>query len=623
MLLTRIVQLFIISVAFITGIGLFFSTMPPVDFTLLEHNYHKNNGSRVVDEHEHLLWTYSYEYHNSAQFDSLPKHLIQAFRAAEDRQFFAHHGISWKGIIRSVLVNVLRGKKAQGASTITQQLVRLLYYGHQKTWIRKIQEQITSLVIEQEYSKEQIFEAYVNTVYLGCGIYGVSTAAWHFWQKELHELTLDECALIAGIVRHPATYCPLIQSESAEKRRNRVLLSMKEAGFITDEEYAAAREKPINLNPSIKKNYGHLRAYVTALVEHYLGVEEEALYTNEYTIHLTVDGTFQESAQRELQKAIASLRSSTKLPLDGAWITLDSHTGAIKALVGGYDFKVSQFNRATQAKRQIGSIHKPFIFAAGLEKGLSFTDILVDEPMTLHVGNQEWSPRNHNRKFIGAMTRAQGLILSNNIVTLKTLLETGYKKLISYYNLMCPEIKIQELPSLATGCIDMTPLQGLKSFNSLINNGIYVEPFIVQSIEDSNGKKIYKHIPHQSVVMSWNIASKVTKILENIFDRTYKRLYKEKPPFMACGKTGTTGTSVSYVGATPGYTSIGYIGCDDNREIPLWASSTVFPLWTTLHAQLKHQASFNYAPHLKEIYVDALTGMPTASTSPYAIKLLS
>ncbi len=623
MLLTRIIQSIIIVTAFVCGIWLFISTIPPVDFTLLEHNYGNTIGTQVLDTNNNVLWTYSFEYRNAVSFDALPPHLIQAFRAAEDRQFFSHHGISWKGIIRSLLVNAMRGKKAQGASTITQQLVRLLYYGHKKTWLRKIQEQITSLLIEQEYSKEQIFEAYVNTIYLGCGIYGVSTAAWHFWQKEISELTLDEAALIAGIVRHPASYCPLLNSENAGKRRNRVLLSMKECGFINEEEYTTAIEKTVDIKPPLKKNYAHLRALITQRILDKTQISEESLYNTAYKIKTTIDANLQEQAQTSLSKTIVHLRTTTQFPLDGAWITIDTHTGGIKAIVGGYDFTKSQFNRATQAKRQIGSIHKPFIFAAGLEQGLSLTDVLVDEPVTIKMGNQEWSPRNHDRKHIGACTRAQGLILSNNIITLKTLLETGYDRLLEYYEIMCPEIKVSPLPSLATGCIDMTPLQGLKSFNALINHGIVVEPFLIESIEDTSGKKIYRHQSKETVVMPWNIASIITKTLENVFERTYKRYYKTAPTFKACGKTGTTFTSVSYVGATPGYTSIAYVGCDDNRLIPLWASTTVFPLWTSLHKLLVNESSFTYAPGLRETYVHALTGSPAKENQPYTIKLLS
>lgn len=400
-----------------------------VDFSRLAE-YHKGMPSIVLDDTGNEITRFQLDRRMPIPLEIIPETVIQAFLAAEDWYFFEHYGLSWRGIARSLLINLVKGRKAQGASTITQQLVRLLFFDNAKTYTRKIKEQICTLLVEMQFTKEYILETYLNNIYFGAGIYGVEAAAQRFWGKSITDVTLDQAATLAGIICAPNRYCPLIYPLSAQRRRNTVLAAMAQRGAITPETCAQAQQLPIATVTMHEKRYAaHCIEHLRTVLEELVG--KHALYTQGLTIYTTLNMSMQKQAEDAFYSHITALRESKKMPLDGALVTLAVQDNGIKAYVGGYNFTASQFDRVQQSERQLGSIFKLILYAAALRLGKEFSDVAVDEPITINHGTQQWSPRNYSRDFRGPMTLAYALSHSNNIVAVKTLLEIGIAPVVA------------------------------------------------------------------------------------------------------------------------------------------------------------------------------------------------
>ncbi|MGC2310437.1 MAG: transglycosylase domain-containing protein [Candidatus Babeliaceae bacterium] len=540
----------------------------------------------------------------------IPTHLIQAFLAAEDHDFFKHPGISWRGIVRSLFVNLLRGRAIQGASTITQQLTRLLFFDNKKSFVRKIKEQFYALLIEGQFTKEQILETYLNHIYLGGGIYGIQAACYIFWHKPIEDITLHEAATLAAIIKSPAHYCPLLDPQKAQKRRNIILHSMFKLKFISAAEYEQAKKQPLITLPNNDTTCApHLKEFIRIQLEKLLG--KQNLYNNGYTVQTTLNRAIQNNASTVFMQHLRTLRKNLHIPLDGALITLDVSTAAIKALIGGYDFTSSCLNRGTQIKRQIGSLIKPLIYAQALTTGLTLAATEIDEPFELIYDNQTWTPRNVNRIFQGEMTLAHALATSNNIIAIKLLLRVGIENIITLLKKCYIGDDIKAYPSLALGCIETCPLKTAALFNIFAHAGTYHEPYIIEWIKDAQGKKIYKHTPYTEQIIPWSIASQINCGLRISSQRLQERahLYLKGT---SIAKTGTTNDARTccFAGSTPDYTTAIYLGCDDNRPLQnVYASTTAFPLWFDVHKELPLQhKTFIDDQNLKKITINPLTG---------------
>src|SRR5579863_1048286 len=347
----------IILSAFLCGALFFVIHNHTIDFSILAH-YDAARPSILYDDQGNEWGKFQLDRRDPVDGARLPQHVINAFIAAEDWHFFLHHGISWKGIARSIIVNLYYGRKVQGASTITQQLVKLLFFDSQKTFKRKIKEQLYALLVEQQLTKDQILHTYLNYVCFGCGIYGIEAASQRFWSKHAHEISVDEACTLAGIIRSPARYCPLVYPLSAQKRRDVILGKMKHLGFITPQEYEDLVARAVTIKD---KNYDmfapHIKEMLRVSLENIVG--KTTLYSAGLRIQTTINSTMQTAAQEAFTTEMIKLREKLGNELDGGMIVLDRKTGEIKALVGGFDFTASKFNRATQARRQIGSILKP------------------------------------------------------------------------------------------------------------------------------------------------------------------------------------------------------------------------------------------------------------------------
>lgn len=592
------------------GTSFFLATYPVVNFSVLGNN---NQGSpTILLDDEGKEWArYQVDKRTPVLLSQMPDHLMKAFIAAEDRSFFKHSGLSWRGIIRSTLVNIARGKRAQGASTITQQLIKLLYFDGRKTFSRKIKEQFLALLVEQQFTKEQILETYLNNIYFGSGIYGVQAAAQRFWGISVEDISIGQAALLASIIPSPHNYSPLYDAELALKRRNFVLGQLLKCAFITHDNYEKALNERLDLVVEHKETKAlYLYESIRQFLEEKYG--KQAVYTGGLVVQTTLNKKIQEQAEKSFNEHYKNdLYEKIGKDIEGALITLDVKTGDIKALIGGTDFKKSSFNRALQAVRQQGSVFKPILYAAALQHGMTFLDTALDEPFILQSGNQTWEPHNYHLEHEGIMTLAYALSYSNNIVSAKTILAVGPQKVAD----LAKKFRIYNAPaypSLSLGCVDSTLIQVAGMFNVFANSGTYVEPHFINWIKDKQGKKILNFQAETEQVLDLRIVSQVVRVLSLGLERK-KKTSSEWIDSDAFNKTGTTNDSRTcwFAGSTPELTTVIYTGFDDNRPMGknIFPVHTGYPIWLSLHKTINTTyKNFPIDSSLREVSINIKTG---------------
>lgn len=592
-------------------VGILYHTQ--VDVVALVH-YDPGTPSVLLDDQGEVWAQFAIDRREPVTIDQVPIHVINAFLAAEDWTFFSHHGISYKGIIRSLFANLYYGRRAQGASTITQQLVKLLFLDSSKTFTRKIKEQCYALVVEYNYTKEQILEMYLNHIYFGCGIYGIKAAARRFWNCSVTELSIEQGAALAAVIRSPGTYCPLLHLSSCQNRRNLILKNMSNLGFIDFDMCAELQSKPLAIIETVDTDFvaPHFKHMIVKQLKSLYGTS--VIYKGGLVVQTTLNQAMQKSAQESFDCHIHKIRDLISSQAQGALVSIEACTGKIKALIGGQGlFKLSPFNRAEQAYRQIGSLFKILVYAQAVDSGLTFDMTSVDQPITVKYQTQKWSPRNWDDRFEGQVTLAHALSRSNNIIAVKTFLHVGPRKILQLArdcNLPVPNFAY---PSLALGCIDCNLTQVAGMFNVIVNKGIYVKPYSIEWIKDKNGRKIWQVVPECKSILSWKTSSQVGKVLEASIKRIYQAAICKPLPFDVMTKTGTTNQSRTcwYVGANPEITTAVYIGCDNNQSLGenVYPLRTAFPIWYKYYSTLKpvHRV-FEYEPSLQTISIDQYTG---------------
>lgn len=582
-----------------------------VDFSVLE-NYSVGKPSVLLDDKGQVWAKFEIDKREPISLSHVPKHTIQAFMAAEDRNFFRHHGISVKGIIRSTLVNLKHRRIVQGASTITQQLVKLLFFDSKRTFKRKLKEQFLSLIVEKQFTKNQILETYLNHIYFGCGVYGISAACKRFFGKKVSEINPAESAVLAGIQKCPGLYCPLLNLEKSLSRRNLILNVMHDLKFLNKSELEEYLNQELKVfEPENNQVIApHLKETIRQFLEDLYG--KETLYKGGLKIQTTLNRDLQLLSEKFFKKKFSELKNTISENIDGALVSLSCDSGEIKAIVGGYSFKDSQFNRALQAKRQIGSVFKPFVYAAALKKGYDFSFKDIDEPLEIVSGGSVWKPQNYTRKFEGEMTLARALSLSNNILAVKTFMRVGARNVIDLAKKAHINSYMPPYPALALGSVDVTLIEAVRSFNIFSNNGYYVEPHFIKWVKNSLGKKIWKYEVQKEFVLDSRIVGQVNKVLSLGIKRFTKRM-GTKLNFQAFGKTGTTNDSRTcwFIGSNPELITALYVGNDDNTSLGsnIYPVRTVFPIWLDIYKNYNFGIKkFNYDLSLKKKYINWFTG---------------
>lgn len=575
------------------------SIQPPVKTTILDCK------GRVIQE----LYTQN---RSPVPLDEVPKAFVDAIVSTEDRRFRSHWGIDLIGIGRAMLHNIRAGKIVEGGSTITQQLAWNLFLTHEKTLSRKIREAVLALRIERRYSKDEILEMYVNQIYFGDGTYGIDAAARDFFGKSPSELTLAECALLAGLPRNPRDYSPRRHPELAAQRRALILKSMLDTGTITEEQMREASESPIEVLP--KGSEGKKAPYFVEMVRQYLDEHygSRQVYEAGYVVETTLDLDLQEVAEQALEEHLTDIerqthRKLTKASYDtssakdgeqlsvtpylqGAVVAMDPATGYVKVMVGGRDFDDSNFNRAVQAYRQAGSAFKPFTYAAAIDAGYTPSDLLLDAPLVMELPTgQEWMPANFDKEFRGPVTLRDALSHSINIPAIRLLTRLGASTVADYAHRMGIHSPIPAVPSIALGTPSVSLIDLTSAYTVFANMGIRVEPVSVLRVIDRNGIVLEENGTVSEDVLGAQTAYLVTTMLESAVDEgTGRRARAMGLKGPAAGKTGTYDdyTDAWFVGFIPNLVAGVWVGYDLKRPIGgksiAQGSAAALPIWTKL-----------------------------------------
>jgi len=558
-------------------------------------DYHPEVTTRIYDKNgDKIANIFNKKHRYYAKFEEIPPRIIEALVAIEDTTFFEHPGINIDAIFRAAIKVIRAGSAVEGASTITQQLVKNVLLTREKKLSRKIKEAIYSLKIERFLTKEQILERYLNEIYYGHGYYGIKTAADGYFHKKLSDLTLKEMAILVGLPKAPSTYAPTKNYELSMGRANRVVKRMHILGWIDDIAYESALEElPEVFNTTLTQNKApFIVDEVIRRTRDKLAITD--IKTGGYEIYTTIDLRLQDAARVSVKKAYElSLKRiedykiydakrlaknpAYKMPADintsllnGALVSLDSKTGDILALVGSYDYKISSYNRATQGRRQPGSAFKPFIYQVAVDLGYSGATDLVDIARTYKYEKdgkeKKWQPKNYEKNYKGLVSLREALIHSRNLATINLVNDIGLRELLRELK----KFGIKNLPhdlSISLGTISLSPLQLAKYYTSFSNHGVQVEPHLIRYM-NKNDKTIYEKVKLEHIITTPTQSYIMTTILRDVVKRGTGRRAKAKGIELA-GKTGTTNNNVDgwFAGYSPTIETIVWFGNDDNTPM--------------------------------------------------------
>jgi penicillin-binding protein 1A len=543
--------------------------------------------SRVYSDNNKLIAEFYLENRTPVAFTDVPDMLIKALIATEDANFYSHHGLDPRGIVRALLRNIRARKVLEGGSTLTQQLAKVLFLTPERSYSRKLKEMILALRIEQRYTKQEILSLYLNQIYFGSGAYGVESAARIYFGKYAKDLTIAECALLAGLPRTPKYYSPFKSPKSALGRRAYVLNRMAATGVITRAQAEEAKNVPLPKQAAVKAGGSapYFVEYVRQKVEERFG--SGILYSGGLNIYTSINDELQNYAERAVAAGILSIESRHnhhgKSPLQAALLAIEPATGRIRAMVGGRDFGQSQFNRTWQALRQPGSAFKPIIYAAALDRGFGASDLLDDSPLTIKLDrNKNWSPENFSRTYQGRVTLRKALIESLNVPTVRLLMKIGINETIQYAKKLGVKSTLNPYLSLALGSSDMTLTELTSVYAVFANHGIKMGPISILTITDSTGRVLYSNDSVSSQAIKPEIAYLTTDLLMGVIEQGTGLKARElgRP---AAGKTGTTNDyrDAWFIGYTPSLVTGVWVGYDDQTSIGYreTGARTALPVW--------------------------------------------
>ncbi|ABX08354.1 transglycosylase domain-containing protein [Prochlorococcus marinus] len=494
----------------------------------------------------------------------MPRLIEQAFVAAEDRRFYEHKGVDFWGIGRALITNIRQQRVAEGASTITQQLARIIFLTQERTYTRKLKEIALAYKLERHFSKKTILEQYINNVYLGSSAYGVADAAWIYFSKSPDLLTLEEVALIAGLTPAPSLYSPLVNSDLAIKRRAIVLKKMHLQGFISNSELMTSLRSPLSLKPAYPKYSKSTAPFFTSWVEQKLPyfLSKEQLEVGGLQIKTSLNLNWQ-------SKAKSILRNQSPGEREGAIVSIEPSTGLIRVLVGGKDFSSNQFNRATQAYRSPGSTFKVFPYAVAINEGFKPEDLMFDTPRCWYG----YCPKNFGGKYYGEVSLSEAFSKSLNTIAIDLLAKVGFKKVIAMANQLGVgnEAKLGHYYPLAIGAYEETVLNMTGAYAGINNRGLYIEPSPFEEIRGPDNSIIWSNEINKKRskrVLSKRVADTINWMLRRVVSEGTGVAASLKTRQVA-GKTGTSegNRDLWFIGSIPQLTTGVWLGYDNNKEI--------------------------------------------------------
>jgi penicillin-binding protein 1A len=625
-------------------------------------------STKILDRNKELITELFTEKRTWVEFKDIPDHVKLAVLAIEDHTFYHHWGVNPKRILKAAIDNILRRKVVTGGSTITQQLAKISFLTQKRTITRKLKEFFLAIKLEHNLSKNEILEMYLNQVYFGNGAYGIQQAARIYFSKNVSELTLSESAMLAGLIRSPAYYSPIKNYDRAIKRRNLVLKRMLKLGYITKKEYEEAISEPLITGyyriPTATASY--FIDYIREQLE--IEIPSEILYTGGLTIKTTLDLNLQKHAETILEQHLSNIDKLTKStePVQAALISMEVKTGQILTMVGGRNYKKTQFNRVTQALRQPGSAFKPIIFLAALENGYTPVSIIEDTPLVFYnngidwelldittdytqidftklkklgISNYEefiskldklkeknkiWIPENYKNQYHGKVTLRRALEYSLNSCAIRLTMELGPNLIIDYAKKLGITTPLTNTYSLALGASEVIPIELVTVFNVFANSGIKVEPYGILEIRDKFGNLLKSYTPKETIVISAESAYLITNLLKGVVKNGTGR-YALNLGKICAGKTGTTNncTDAWFIGYTPDIICGVWVGFDIKKSLGKDATGgkIACPIWTdymkVATASLPNK-DFNKPENIVEVLVDYNTGL---LAGPYSKKV--
>jgi len=592
---------------------------------------------------------------NRVPLERISPNFIQALLAAEDDEFYLHHGIDKKGILRALLQNVRAGRIEGGASTLTQQLARNFFFTLEQTHIRKLKEILLAFQLEYMFDKKEILEAYCNNMYFGSGAYGVEAASRTYFACHADQLSLGQASLLVAILNGPSLYSPYRHPGRARTRQLWILQRMVELGMLEPQARLAAEKEEITLRRYTEgaERSSYFLDYVQDRIRDQFG--EEFLYYGGLKVFTTLDPALQSAATSAVRGGLRRLDSMLGLPdygtrgqapadyPQGALVAVETGTGAILALVGGRDYYDSQFNRALHQNRLPGSSFKPLVYYTAMrDLGLSPASTLIDSAVTFRLpSGQTWSPGNFEQNFLGRMTLKKALTLSRNVISAELIEMVGPDRVVETARQFGIQAPLSPTPALSLGASGVSPLEMAGAYAVLASGGIYHEPYAIRRIEDYRGNVIYDPVPRGQDVANPQVVYQLVDMMQSVVDhgtgQVLRRLGFQLP---AAGKTGTTSDYRDswFVGFTPGLSCAAWVGYDDNREMRFTQNGRRLgvtgarggaPIWALFMNQAtagRQRQEFPIPPGIEFLEVNAWSGLPadegTAAADRMTVPLL-
>ncbi len=570
---------------------------------------------------------------------SIPRQVSNAVLAIEDHRFYSHPGIDPIAMARAAWTNLKSGQVVQGGSTITQQLAKNLYYSPQRTFVRKLKESLAALILELKYGKDEILESYLNEIYLGqtgaVSIYGVGEAADRYFGKPLQGLSNAETALLVGLIKGPNTYSPVKAPILAKQRRDVVLRRLRDEGHLSEQEWKEAVDSPVQVALSQES-----LTDAPYFVDYLLRQSEESLggaLPPGAKVMTTLDPVMQRIAEDSLQAGLKRLESSyqflkrKKETLQGALVVLDPKTGGILAMAGGRDYRLSQFNRAVQARRQPGSLFKPFVYLAAFEasreaaiEAVTPASLVMDAPVSFDSGTGSWSPQNYDRQFRGNVTVRTALEQSLNVPTVRIAQSVGTHRITQLVRDLGIRSPLEENLSIALGTSEVSLLEITAAFGAIAQGGLVVPPTPIRSVIAPTGEPLWHAIIERHQAASPQSAYLVTALLKGVVERgTAARAKAMGLQGIVAGKTGTTDDyrDAWFVGYTPDLVIGVWVGFDDGSDLRLTGAQAALPIWTDFARQVIPSNSPNFPIPTEVITrdVDPQTGQLATSECPEVV----
>ncbi len=529
-------------------------TLPDIDQAVART---RQPSTTITAENGNEVKTFGSVYSEVIRLNELPSYVPDAIISTEDRRFYAHFGFDIVAFTRAMLTNIFMGRYAQGGSTITQQVAKNLFLTSQKNIKRKTQELLLAFWLEHKFSKEQILTLYLNRVYLGAGTYGIEAASQKYFQKSSRDMNLLEAAIIAGMLKAPSRYNPIASAERAKARAKVVLQNMVNNDALTERQMKYALTLPVGEDKSYKvQGADYFADWVYREVNDYIGERDNDIY-----VYTTLDQKIQENAEKILREAV--LAAKNRNVSEGAVVVLNK-SGEVKAMVGGIDYRKSQFNRAVTALRQPGSAFKTFVYLTALQNGWKREDRIDDVPLSIG----KWKPENYDKKYYGSVTLDEALMKSLNLATVNLSESLSRKDIIRTAKKMGISTPVENTPSLALGTFEVKVIDMATAYSAIANGGYATWPHAIKEIYTRDGYQLYqREADTENRILDAGAVKDLTKMLEKVISQGTG--HRAKIPGFAAGKTGTTQDyrDAWFVGFTDEYVIAVWVGNDDNSPM--------------------------------------------------------